>query len=93
MSNKIDCEKFYEKFYEDFFRDMEIGSERTERGKIAANVSEIINEAHKLGYIKNGMEKEFLKGMFSYFEKKGINVEISDLSIIGYLSYENDLKK
>ncbi len=79
MQDKID----YEKFYEDLFKTLVDGAESSKRGAVGAHVNDIINDAKKSGYLINGMEKEFLKGIPIYFEKKGIRVDISEMDLSG----------
>lgn len=83
MQDNIECDKFYE----DLFRCLVVGLKKSNKGglTIGVNINEIINEARKSGYLVDGMEKEFLKGMFTYFEKKGIKIVIQNISIISYL--------
>lgn len=83
MQDNIKCDKFYE----DLFKCLMVGLKKGNKGglTIGANINVIINEARRSGYLVDGMEKEFLKDMFTYFEKKGIKVVISNISIISYL--------
>lgn len=79
MQDNID----YEKFYEDLFKTLVDRAESSKRGAIGTHVNNIINEAKKSGYLINGMEKEFLKGMVIFFEKKGTRVNISEMDLSG----------
>ncbi len=70
--------KEFTKFYEDFLNQIIDGITVSKTGDIAAPISSIIDDAKKVVCIVDGSEKEFLKGMNTYFDMRGIRTDIID---------------
>lgn len=76
----------YNDFYENFFKQIVEGITGSKKGEIAAPIDATIDETKKMGFIMEGNEIGFLRGMDIYFDIRGIKLNIVDNK---YITFRN----